>query len=155
VQQLQRRLRVSGRLDELDACRADLWARHVCGVRRDVVHQLQRWLHLPGQWVDERDGGDLCCRYLQRVGLDGVQQLYRRLRLSAGIDELDACCAAVSSGQVQSRRRCRVQQLQCWLRVSGRLDELHACRADLWTRQACGVWRDVMHRLQRWLHLPR
>jgi hypothetical protein len=56
---------------------------------------------------------------LQHSRRDVVQELQCRLRVSACVELVDACCRPVSRRYLQRFRRNGVQQLQRWLRVSG------------------------------------
>jgi hypothetical protein len=130
--QLQRRIRMSCRIELVDACGGNMSYWHFWCVWSHFVQQLwfvaAAWLLLPPWfWLEQWQA--LSRRHLQPWCRGSVQQLCRRLRLPARVDELDARCTAVSGGQVQSRGRSRVQQLRRWLRVSGRLDVVVTTRS--------------------------
>jgi hypothetical protein len=63
------------------------------------VHELQCRLRVPSR-VHDRDarGGYLCCGQVLSIGRDDVHQLQRGLRVSCGLDELDACSDHLSPG---------------------------------------------------------
>jgi hypothetical protein len=149
---LQRRLRVCGRLQLVDARRVDVPRRSLQRVRRVVVFTVHRQprLRLPC-WRD------LCCRSpLSRGSVrcrrqQSVPQLLRRLHLRRWVLSLES--ETVSSGHVQSVGRHDVQQLQRRLRVSQCVGVGDTCHCHLPCRSLQRVGRDDVHQLHRRLRV--